>query len=225
VRISVPAEATALEPRDGYHVLEFDDGTTASARTVLIATGAHYRKLTVPRIEEFEGTCVFYAATLMEAQLCRNALVAVVGGGNSAAQAALFLAEHTQKVRLLIRHGDLGRDMSRYLADRIERNPGVAVLPHTEVRELVGDKALEALIVEDNLSGERRRLEARDLFVFIAPSPVRAGSKASSPSMIVVLSLPGTTPSAPRGRARHSNSGTSRTCSRPAGSACLQQET
>jgi thioredoxin reductase (NADPH) len=171
VRISVPAEATALEQRDGYHVLEFDDGTTASARTVLIATGAHYRKLTVPRIEEFEGTCVFYAATLMEAQLCRNALVAVVGGGNSAAQAALFLAEHTQKVRLLIRHGDLGRDMSRYLADRIERNPGVAVLPHTEVRELVGDKALEALIVEDNLSGERRRLEARDLFVFIGAEP------------------------------------------------------
>jgi len=134
----VPAETTALGQRDGYHVLELDDGTTVSARTVLIATGA---------------------------------VVAVVGGGNSAAQAVLFLAEHTQKVRLLIRHGDLGRDMSRYLADRIERNPGIEVLLHTEVRELVGDRVLEALIVENNQTGERRRLEARDLFVFIGAEP------------------------------------------------------
>jgi len=170
-RINVPAETTALDQRDGYHVLELDDGTTVSARTVLIATGARYRKLSVPRIEEFEGTSVFYAATLMEAQLCRNALVAVVGGGNSAAQAALFLADHTQNVWLLIRHGGLGRDMSRYLADRIERNPDIEVLLHTEVRELIGDEALEALIVEDNQTGERRRLEARDLFVFIGAEP------------------------------------------------------
>ena len=134
----MPAETTALGQRDGYHVLELDDGTTVSARTVLIATGA---------------------------------VVAVVGGGNSAAQAALFLAEHTQKVRLLIRHGDLGRDMSRYLGDRIERNPGIEVLLHTEVRELVGDRVLEALIVENNQTGERRRLEARDLFVFIGAEP------------------------------------------------------
>lgn len=169
--INVPAETTALGQRDGYHVLELDDGTTVSAVTVLIATGARYRKLAVPRLEEFEGTSVFYAATLMEAQLCRNALVAVVGGGNSAAQAALFLAEHTQKVRLLIRHGDLGRDMSRYLADRIERNPKIEVLLHTEVRELVGDRVLEVLIVENNQTGERRRLEARDLFVFIGAEP------------------------------------------------------
>jgi thioredoxin reductase (NADPH) len=98
-------------------------------------------------------------------------VVAVVGGGNSAGQAALFLAEHTQKVRLLIRHGDLGRDMSRYLADRIERNPGIEVLLHTEVRELVGDRVLEALVVENNRTGERRRLEARDLFVFIGAQP------------------------------------------------------
>ena len=169
--ISVPAEATALEEADGYYVVRLDDETEVSSRTVLIATGARYRKLDMPRLEEFEETSVFYAATLMEAKLCRGDMVAVVGGGNSAGQATLFLAEHTQKVSLLIRHGDLRRDMSRYLADRIERTPGVEVLRYTEVRELVGEKELEALIVEDNRTGERCRLEARKLFVFIGAEP------------------------------------------------------
>jgi thioredoxin reductase (NADPH) len=107
----------------------------------------------------------------MEARVCRGDPVAVVGGGNSAGQAALFLSKHTPRVRLLIRHGDLGRDMSRYLADRIERTPDVEVLRHTEVRELVGDRTLEALIVENNQTGERRTLKARELFVFIGVEP------------------------------------------------------
>ena len=170
-RISVPAEATALDERDGYYVVRFDDGSEATARTVLITTGARYRKLDVPRLEELEGTCVYYAATMMEAHLCRGDPVAVVGGGNSAGQATLFLAQHTTKVTLLIRHEDLGRDMSRYLADRIERSPKVEVLRTTEVRELVGDRALEALVVENNQTGERRRIEARELFVFIGAKP------------------------------------------------------
>jgi thioredoxin reductase (NADPH) len=170
-RISVPAEATALDERDGYYVVRFDDGSEATARTVLITTGARYRKLDVPRLEELEGTCVYYAATMMEAHLCRGDPVAVVGGGNSAGQATLFLAQHTTKVTLLIRHEDLGRDMSRYLADRIERSPKVEVLRTTEVRELDGDRALEALVVENNQTGERRRIEARELFVFIGAKP------------------------------------------------------
>jgi thioredoxin reductase (NADPH) len=169
--ISVPAEATALEERDGYYRVRLDDGTAVSGRTVLVVTGARYRKLDVPRLEEYEGTSVYYAATFMEAQLCRGEQVAVVGGGNSAGQATLFLAEHTPKVYLLLRHCDLGRDMSRYLADRIERNPKVEVLLHTEARELVGDRELQALIVENNQTGERRRLEARKLFVFIGAEP------------------------------------------------------
>jgi thioredoxin reductase (NADPH) len=170
-RISVPAEATALDERDGYYVVRFNDGSEATAKTVLITTGARYRKLDVPRLEELEGTCVDYAATMMEAHLCRGDPVAVVGGGNSAGQATLFLAQHTTKVTLLIRHEDLGRDMSRYLADRIERSPKVEVLRTTEVRELVGDRALEALVVENNQTGERRRIEARELFVFIGAKP------------------------------------------------------
>ena len=169
--ISVPASAVALGRDDGQHLVTLDDGGAVAARTVVIATGAHYRKLPVPRLEELEGISVYYAATWMEAQLCRGDPVAVVGGGNSAGQATVFLAQHTPTVRLIVRHGDLARDMSRYLADRIERAPNVEVMLHTEVRELVGEDELEALVVEDDRTGERRTVPARDLFVFIGCEP------------------------------------------------------
>ena len=167
----MPAEATALDHRDGHHLVRFDDRTAVLSRTVVIATGARYRRLDVPRLEEFEGTGVYYAATEIEARLCRSAVVAVVGGGNAAGQATVFLAGHAAVVRLLIRDDDLGRSMSRYLADRIERMPGVEVLRHTEVRGLVGNRQLDGLLVEDTRSGQRRTLDARALFVFIGAEP------------------------------------------------------
>jgi thioredoxin reductase (NADPH) len=167
----VPAEATALERRDGYHVVRLDDETTIHGRMVVIATGVRYRKLDVPRLEQLEGTSIYYAATLVEAQLCRNDPVAVVGGGNSAGQAAVFLARHAPRVHLVAREDDLGENMSRYLVDRIQRTPAIEILLHTEVRELVGDKRLKAIVVEDNRTAERRTLEARALFVFIGAEP------------------------------------------------------
>jgi thioredoxin reductase (NADPH) len=170
-RIAVGSEAVALERRGDGHVVALEDGTTLETRTVVIATGARYRKLPVERLERFEGAGVYYAATFMEAQLCVGEAVAVVGGGNSAAQATVFLAQHARFVHLLVRHGDLGREMSRYLADRIERMPGVEVLLQTEVRELIGDQELTAVIVEHLPSGERRRLDVRELFVFIGAVP------------------------------------------------------
>jgi thioredoxin reductase (NADPH) len=173
-RISVPAEATGLEDRGEHHIVTLDDGKTVESRTVVIATGARYCKLPVPRIEEFEGAGVYYAATEVEAQLCRDDPVVIVGGGNSAGQATVFLARHAAQVRLLIRGDDLGKSMSRYLADRIERTPDVEVMRNTEVRELVGDRALEALVVENNQTGERRTIAARALFVFIGAEPYTA---------------------------------------------------
>jgi thioredoxin reductase (NADPH) len=170
-QLSVPAQATALEPRDGYYAVTIADGPTVTGRTVVIATGARYCKLPIPGLERFEGTSVFYAATLIEAQMCRGDPIAVVGGGNSAAQATLFLARHAGQVRLLIRDGDLGKSMSRYLADRIERNRDVEVLRHTEVREAIGNESLEALVVEDNRTGEGQVLPTRALFVFIGAEP------------------------------------------------------
>jgi thioredoxin reductase (NADPH) len=138
---------------------------------VVIATGARYRRLDVPRLGQFEETSVYYAATQVEARVCRNDPVAVVGGGNSAGQATVFLAQHAGRVRLVVREDALSRNMSRYLVDRIERLGNVEVLLNTEVRELLGDDTLEALVVEDNRTGDRRTLDARAMFVFIGVQP------------------------------------------------------
>jgi thioredoxin reductase (NADPH) len=170
-RISVPVQAVALEQRDGHHVVKTDDGDEVVGHTLVIATGARYRKLDVPRLEQFEGVAIYYAATWMEAQVCRGDPVVVVGGGNSAGQATMFLSQHTPKVYLVVREHDLSEHMSRYLIDRIERAPNVEVRLHSEVRELVGDHMLDGVVVEDNDTGQRETLAARAMFVFIGAEP------------------------------------------------------
>ncbi|OXM52039.1 cyclic nucleotide-binding protein [Amycolatopsis thailandensis] len=171
VRVAVPAEARTLEARDGHYAVGFDYGIEIVSRTVVIASGARYRRLVVPGIEAFEPTSVYYAATAHEARRCLASPVAVVGGGNSAGQAAVFLAEGSPEVHLLVRGGDLAANMSRYLIDQVERHPRITVLVHTEVRELDGGDGLESVVVEDNRTGERRVLDAHALFVFIGASP------------------------------------------------------
>ncbi len=170
--LSVPAEATALEQRGWEYAVTLDDGTEVLARSIVVATGARYRRLPVPRLDEFEGTSVLYAATFVEAQLCRGDPVAVVGGGNSAGQATVFLSNHAAEVRLLVRDDDLGKGMSRYLVDQIMASPHVDVRLNTEVRELQGDDGvLEGVVVEDTRTGERSTIDARMLFVFIGAQP------------------------------------------------------
>jgi thioredoxin reductase (NADPH) len=177
---SVPVSATALSRQDGHYQLALDDGTQLTAPVVVIATGARYRKLDVPRLQEFEGTSVYYAATQLEAAMCSLDPVVVVGGGNSAGQAAIFLAETGQcsTVRsparsrvYLVSLSDLTKSMSRYLIDRIENHPGIEVLEHHQIRELLGDTSLDGIVVEDNVTGTRRSLDARALFVFIGARP------------------------------------------------------
>jgi thioredoxin reductase (NADPH) len=170
-RITVPAEAVALERCDGSYAVRLDDGQTLVGRTVVIATGARYVKLPVPRIEELEPTCVYYAATQIEARQCLGDPVVVVGGGNSAGQATVFLSRHAAQVTLVVREPELDVNMSRYLADRIGRLENVEVLLHHEVRELRGETCLDAVVAEDNMTGERRTLPAKALFVFIGARP------------------------------------------------------
>ncbi|MGQ4475247.1 FAD-dependent oxidoreductase [Streptomyces sp. SAS_276] len=170
-RISLPAEAARLERRDGHYAVGFADGTEITARTVVLATGARYRRLHAPGIEPLEGTGVHYSATVYEAQQCDADPVAVVGGGNSAGQAVLFLAWYAPQVYLLVRGSSLDAHMSRYLIDQIERHPRVRVLLHTEVTEALGDKALEAVTVVDHRTGEHRDLAVRALFVFTGADP------------------------------------------------------
>lgn len=170
-RLMVPAKVTGLTPQNDEYVVTFADGSTARANAVVLASGVWYRRLEVPGIDRLEGISVYYAATVHEAGLCRADPVAVVGGGNSAGQAALFLANHASRVQLLVRGDDLNADMSRYLVDQVERHPKIEVLLHTEVRRVFGSEKLEALLVEDNTSGRRRELQAAALFVFIGARP------------------------------------------------------
>ncbi|MFF7851156.1 FAD-dependent oxidoreductase [Streptomyces lavendulocolor] len=171
-RLMVPAEVSTLTPQDGdEYLVTFTDGSSARAGAVVLASGVRYRKLDVPGIERLEGISVYYAATVHEAGLCRADPVAVVGGGNSAGQAALFLAQYASGVHLLVRGGDLNADMSRYLVDQVEQHPRIEVLLHTEVRAVGGEEKLEFLTVEDNAIRERRELRAAALFVFIGARP------------------------------------------------------
>jgi thioredoxin reductase (NADPH) len=170
-RLVVPAQATGLTREDGHYAIHLRGGEVVNGRAVIVATGAQYRKLDVPELERYEGVSVYYAATQVEAQMCASEPVVIVGGGNSAGQAAMFLSQHATPCRLLIRGDDLGKSMSRYLVDEIERNPRIAVLTNREIVALKGDPGLDAVVVTDTRSGERQELEAKALFVFIGASP------------------------------------------------------
>jgi thioredoxin reductase (NADPH) len=171
-QMAVPMEAVAMDRTDGYYTVSCAGGTRVSGRTVVIATGARYRKLGLPGLAEYEGRSVYYAATEIEALFCAGDPVAVVGGGNSAGQAAVYLARTAAQVRLIVRHSDLGRDMSRYLVDRIERCPAIEVLTETEVRGLRGENGeLRELEVANTRTGDVSVVPARALFVFIGAAP------------------------------------------------------
>jgi thioredoxin reductase (NADPH) len=161
-----------LEQRDGNYVLRLSDGGELAARTVIVASGVRIRRLPVPQLQQFEDTCVYYAATAVEAQQCVGEPVVVVGGGNSAGQAAVFLADHAAEVRIVVMESSLDENMSRYLADRIVQDPRIQVYLHTVVEELEGERGrLEAVVVKDTVTGERQRLPARNLMVFIGGVP------------------------------------------------------
>jgi thioredoxin reductase (NADPH) len=170
-RLVVPAEAVALAREDDHFAVQLAGGDVVHGRTLIVATGAHYRKIDVPELERYEGNGVYYAATEAEAQLCAGDHVLIVGGGNSAGQAALFLSQHVASCRLLIRGGDLGKSMSHYLVDELDRRQQVEVLTHRVIVELGGEKAVEAVVVADPRTGERQELRANALFVFIGAVP------------------------------------------------------
>ena len=171
-RVVVPAEAVGLERDHDHYTVRTNGSADIQAGSVVIATGAWYRKPAIPNLERFELTSVYYAATHIEAQVCAPGPIAVIGGGNSAGQAALFLAKRRPLVYLVVRGDDLGEDMSRYLVDEILRYPSrIIVLTNTEVRELIGSTALEGIVVENLPSGRRETLDVHSLFVFIGAEP------------------------------------------------------
>jgi thioredoxin reductase (NADPH) len=174
VEIAIPTRITDLVcgGSDGVHRLTSDDGRTYCARVVVIASGARYRRPKLDRLDEFEGRGVWYWASPLEAQFCSGQEVALVGGGNSAGQAAVYLANHASKVWMLVRGEGLAATMSRYLIDRIEANPRITLLPHTEIAALDGGPAgLSAVRWRNRKTGEERDAPVRNLFLFIGADP------------------------------------------------------
>jgi thioredoxin reductase (NADPH) len=166
-----PVEVRSMTGEDDLHRLELDDGQVVRGRTVLIATGAAYQRLDVAGSGRWEGAGIFYSCTSVHARSCRSGRAVVVGGGNSAGQAAMFLAEQTAGVSLLLRGGDLRKSMSDYLARRIENHAKVEVLRHVEVEAVEGGRALNGLRLRDVRDGGARGLECSAVFVFIGAKP------------------------------------------------------
>jgi thioredoxin reductase (NADPH) len=174
-----PVEVRSMSCEDKVHRLVLDDGQVVSGRTVLIATGASYTRLPVAGCERWDGSGIFYSCTSVHARSCRSARGAVVGGGNSAGQAAMFLADQSAGAALLLRGGDLRKSMSDYLARRIENHEKIEVIRHVDVAEVRGDRVLTGLLLRDARDGGTRELECPALFVFIGAQP-RTGWLPSS---------------------------------------------
>jgi thioredoxin reductase (NADPH) len=169
--LSIPTPVVGLTFEQGYPILHLDSGETVAGKSLLIATGAHYRRLDVEGCARFEGRGVYYAATPNEAQLCRGSDVVVVGGGNSAGQAAVYLAQQCRTVFVVIRADNLYKDMSSYLARRIEQTPNIEVLLSTTVRRMIGDEYLRAVELVNSRTGAARTVDTPALFSFIGADP------------------------------------------------------
>ncbi|MGH9919660.1 MAG: FAD-dependent oxidoreductase [Nitrososphaerales archaeon] len=167
--LTVPCTAVSLRNQAGHLVVRLSDGTDVAGRAVIAATGAAYRRLEADHLSDFEGKGVYYAATEMEARMCGTAPVAVAGGGNSAGQAAIFLSQGGCAVTIVIRSPDLRKSMSRYLVDRIEADPHIAVRTETTIVSLDGDETLRSLRLIS--ADDETVIECAGLFSFIGADP------------------------------------------------------
>jgi thioredoxin reductase (NADPH) len=165
------AKATRLICDRKPYVIEFENGARISTRTVVIATGAQYRKLPLENLSRFEGAGVYYGATFVEAQLCGGEEVIVVGGGNSAGQAAVFLAQTAKRVYMLVRSAGLAASMSRYLIRRIENSPTITLRPQTEIVALEGDNHLNSAYWRNGKTGQTEKHEISHIFVMTGADP------------------------------------------------------
>ncbi|WP_120076701.1 FAD-dependent oxidoreductase [Aurantiacibacter odishensis] len=169
-RFAMPRRVEALEKRDdGLFCATLDDGAQVCAKSVVVGTGVQYRRLPLDRLVEFEGAGIYYAATDMEARFCKGSDAVVVGGGNSAGQAAMFLCRHASHVHLVVRGDSLAKSMSDYLTQRLENDSGITIHYETEVSALRGDERLQGV----TLSGPdgETRIDTNGLFIMIGAAP------------------------------------------------------
>ncbi|MCI1190152.1 FAD-dependent oxidoreductase [Hymenobacter sp. DH14] len=164
-----PQEVTKLCLQDGYKVLTLSSGQEISTKAVILTTGVSYRTLDVPGMDRLSGAGVYYGAARTEARSCDEQDVYIVGGGNSAGQAAMYLATYARRVFIVIRGASLAASMSAYLIEQISATPNIEILPHSQIKEVCGQDHLEAVMVDVNGTVEKR--PARALFVFIGAKP------------------------------------------------------
>src|SRR5712672_2548804 len=171
--IMIPIGAKALDctRADGAFALALDGGELLRARSIVVASGARYRRPEIENLDRFEGRGVWYWASPIEARLCAEQEVVLVGGGNSAGQAAVFLSGHARKVYIMIRGGGLGASMSRYLIERIEATSNIELMFNTEVVGLEGSETLERVRWRSRLSPEQYTIDIRNLFLFVGADP------------------------------------------------------
>jgi thioredoxin reductase (NADPH) len=171
VNISVPYRAVGLGERDGFHVIALEGSEELLAKAVVLALGVQYRRMPIEGLEQFEGNGIAYAVDVTRGELPPGQTAVVVGGANSAGQAALTLAEDGHHVFLIVRADSLAAGMARYLRDRIAHDPAIDVLPGHEVRAVSGSEHLEHVIVEETTSGDRQTLAATAMVVLIGAQP------------------------------------------------------
>jgi len=171
-RFAMPRRVSKLELlEDKSFCANFDDGHRVRAKAVVVATGVQYRRLPLEHLTELEGSGVYYAATEIESRYCKGTEAVIIGGGNSAGQAAMFLSRSARCVRLLVRGASLAASMSSYLSSRLEADPAITIEYGAEVSELHGSEHLEAVSIRDIKSGSTRRLKTRALFVMVGAAP------------------------------------------------------
>jgi thioredoxin reductase (NADPH) len=165
-------EVTALEINGSARTVRFADGTAISAHTIILATGVAYRQLRAPGIQELTGRGVYYGSALTEATSCADRDIYIVGGANSAGQAAVYLAKHASSVTILVRADSLTKSMSHYLIEQVDSNKRINVRTCTEVAGAHGSGHLEGLTLRDSRTGETQEVDAQYLFVFIGAAPL-----------------------------------------------------
>ena len=170
-QLNVPSKVVRLTFANRHNEIELENGEKVLSKTLLIASGAEYKKLGVENLDKYVGRGVYYAATKMEATICKDQQVIVVGGGNSAGQAAIFLSTQVKKVFLIVRGKDLSLTMSKYLEQRIKDCDDIELLVYTEIKEIHGDETVQSVDVINNETGEKKELHAGAIFSFIGAVP------------------------------------------------------
>jgi len=171
-RFAIPRRVTTLEAQEnGAFCATFENGQRVLAAAIVVASGVQYRRLPLERLADFEGAGVYYSATEMEARYCKDTEAVIIGGGNSAGQAAMFLCRYARCVRVLVRGSSLAASMSSYLTSRLEADPGITIEYHSEVTALQGGEHLESVTIRNAATGQSRKIATRALFIMVGAAP------------------------------------------------------